>query len=110
MGTSQEEDGGEVATPPTIPPNQPSDVSVTSSFEKAPEDVSLPPNGNGPGDDLEKPRDAVESAPPAMHPEEGMRAWAVVAGAYCALFVSFGWINCTSSSSSSPRPNQGPPG
>ncbi|KAN0083543.1 Major facilitator superfamily domain containing protein [Elaphomyces granulatus] len=83
MGTSQEEDTGDVETPPTIPPNQPRDVSVSSSLKKGSEDVSLPPNENGP-----------ESALPAMHPQEGMRAWTVVAGAYCALFVSFGWINC----------------
>lgn len=31
---------------------------------------------------------------PASFPDGGTRAWMVVFGAVCCLFVSFGWINC----------------
>ncbi|KAG9231434.1 major facilitator superfamily domain-containing protein [Amylocarpus encephaloides] len=50
--------------------------------------------------DLEK--GAVVSQPaakpggvnPADFPDGGLEAWLVVAGGWCAMFVSFGWINC----------------
>lgn len=29
-------------------------------------------------------------------PDGGAQAWLVVLGAFCGLFVSFGWINCKS--------------
>lgn len=29
-------------------------------------------------------------------PDGGLEAWSVVAGSFCAVFASFGWINCTS--------------
>lgn len=32
--------------------------------------------------------------PPSMPPDGGWEAWLVVLGAFCSLFVSFGWINC----------------
>lgn len=28
-------------------------------------------------------------------PDGGLEAWSVVAGGFCAVFASFGWINCT---------------
>lgn len=31
---------------------------------------------------------------PADFPEGGRKAWSTVAGGWCCLFVSFGWINC----------------
>jgi hypothetical protein len=31
---------------------------------------------------------------PDLFPDGGVKAWLVVAGAFCCLFVSFGWINC----------------
>ena len=36
-----------------------------------------------------------ESKPPRQpsFPEGGARAWAVVAGAFCILFCTFGWMN-----------------
>lgn len=37
---------------------------------------------------------APEPAPPSMPPDGGWQAWLVVMGAFCSLFVSFGWINC----------------
>lgn len=42
--------------------------------------------------------DAVASGPPAPGPppDGGRQAWMAVVGAFCGLFVSFGWINCKS--------------
>ncbi|PGH26608.1 hypothetical protein AJ80_01737 [Polytolypa hystricis UAMH7299] len=31
---------------------------------------------------------------PSSFPDGGLEAWSVVVGSFCALFVSFGWINC----------------
>lgn len=38
------------------------------------------------------------AATPAIGPppDGGAQAWLVVLGAFCGLFVSFGWINCKS--------------
>ena len=32
---------------------------------------------------------------PADFPDGGLEAWLVVMGGFCAVFCSFGWINCT---------------
>ncbi|KAL2863151.1 putative MFS monocarboxylate transporter (Mct) [Aspergillus lucknowensis] len=56
--------------------------------------MSVPPS------DLEKPAPQEEPAPesmpwhPSQYPDGGLQAWLVVAGAFCCLFCSFGWINC----------------
>lgn len=41
---------------------------------------------------------SAPSRPPApgLPPDGGLQAWMVVVGAFCGLFVSFGWINCKS--------------
>ncbi|GAD94803.1 hypothetical protein PVAR5_3432 [Paecilomyces variotii No. 5] len=49
--------------------------------------------------DPEKAEQAPQNAtpvpsPPSMPPDGGWEAWLVVLGAFCSLFVSFGWINC----------------
>ncbi|KAK2777178.1 hypothetical protein FQN52_003203 [Onygenales sp. PD_12] len=48
--------------------------------------------------DAEKgqPTQAPPSNPmdPSSFPDGGLEAWTVVFGGFCALFVSFGWINC----------------
>jgi hypothetical protein len=31
---------------------------------------------------------------PNDFPDGGLQAWTVVAGGFCAIFCSFGWINC----------------
>jgi hypothetical protein len=31
---------------------------------------------------------------PSQFPDGGAKAWLVVAGGFCCLFCSFGWINC----------------
>lgn len=33
---------------------------------------------------------------PSTFPDGGLEAWLVVAGAFCGVFCSFGWINCVS--------------
>ena len=48
------------------------------------------------GDDGQ--RDAAPSPPvfdPRDNPDGGRDAWLVVLGAFCCMFCSFGWINCT---------------
>lgn len=37
---------------------------------------------------------AVNPMHPSQFPDGGRKAWTTVAGAWCCLFVSFGWINC----------------
>ncbi|KIW28242.1 uncharacterized protein PV07_07921 [Cladophialophora immunda] len=37
---------------------------------------------------------AVNPMDPSQFPEGGLKAWTVVFGAACGIFVSFGWINC----------------
>ncbi|KAE8163631.1 major facilitator superfamily domain-containing protein [Aspergillus tamarii] len=68
-----------------------------------------PPEGIQPGpptileDESSKTRDpeksgaTTQAAPakaPDAPPDGGLKAWMVVLGAFCGLFVSFGWINC----------------
>lgn len=38
----------------------------------------------------------IESITPSPDdfPDGGLQAWMVVAGGFCAIFCSFGWINC----------------
>jgi MFS family permease len=54
---------------------------------KAMEDIEnaprLPPPPSGPL--------AID---PSEFPDGGIKAWTVVLGSFCCLFVSFGWINC----------------
>ncbi|KAI9836008.1 MAG: hypothetical protein M1837_003542 [Sclerophora amabilis] len=39
--------------------------------------------------------DHISSAlDPSSYPDGGFEAWSVVAGGFCCLFCSFGWINC----------------
>jgi hypothetical protein len=48
--------------------------------------------------DPERAQDVPTASPVvSMPPDGGLQAWLVVAGGFCSLFVSFGWINCSSS-------------
>jgi hypothetical protein len=44
--------------------------------------------------DVEK-DEKVNPFSPQAYPDGGREAWLCVFGAWCCLFVSFGWINCT---------------
>ena len=49
--------------------------------------------------DNEDGRSPTKSVPvnpwdPSQFPDGGLAAWSVVAGAFCCVFCSFGWINC----------------
>ena len=50
------------------------------------------------GSDAEKaePAKSHTNVDPSAFPDGGLEAWLVVSGAFCCLFCSFGWINCTS--------------
>ncbi|KAI9697881.1 MAG: hypothetical protein M1820_007668 [Bogoriella megaspora] len=65
------------------------DATINTQVEQEPQGV------NG---DIEKGGLAAPAPPPALNPadfpEGGAKAWLVVAGGWCCLFVSFGWINC----------------
>lgn len=43
-------------------------------------------------------KESIQEAGPVTDfgppPDGGLEAWAVVAGGFCAVFASFGWINC----------------
>ena len=102
--------------------NQHATPSIDSSATNiAPSDISTPAMSDQVNDDLEKGNrtaepvdsekhdvnveplaeksEAVTPAPagspgPGPPPDGGLEAWMSVLGAFCGLFVSFGWINC----------------
>lgn len=55
---------------------------ATTPSLKPKDGLPSPPNG------LVKPDSGVEP------PEGGTKAWLSLIGAFCAMFVSFGWVNC----------------
>lgn len=79
---------------------------TTSSIQLGRDQEKTQPLENEPAEkfvqetrDPEKAEQVVENAAPvpppySMPPDGGWEAWLVVAGGFCALFVSFGWINC----------------
>ncbi|MCJ1376027.1 hypothetical protein MMC20_007265 [Loxospora ochrophaea] len=78
------------------PPNHLQDVEPVSAQTEA---NILPETAENPAEaDLEKAvsekKPAVGMIDPSSFPDGGFEAWMVVAGAFCCLFVSFGWINC----------------
>ncbi len=82
--------------PATSPKNH-HDLSPVTSKTDA---TMLPNVGDGSPSDLEQ---AVPEKPPvpsmtdpSSFPDGGLEAWLVVVGAFCCLFCSFGWINCSS--------------
>ena len=71
-------------------------VSVNGNIDP---EKGLPPSEKDEAQPVEK---SVAAGPapstPAIGPppDGGAQAWLVVLGAFCGLFVSFGWINCKS--------------
>lgn len=78
---------------------QPSNDSTTTVSAYGNQD---PEKGLGPEkDEVHPPAEKSFAAGPAPAtpaigppPDGGLQAWLVVLGAFCGLFVSFGWINC----------------
>ncbi|KAI9840705.1 MAG: hypothetical protein M1838_003939 [Thelocarpon superellum] len=55
------------------------------------------PEGLAAEGDVEQAREKAPMNPmmdPSSFPDGGLKAWSVVLGGFCCLFVSFGWINC----------------
>jgi hypothetical protein len=50
-------------------------------------------SGEEDGTNIEKPA-SPNPWDPSQFPDGGLKAWLVVAGAFCCIFCSFGWINC----------------
>jgi hypothetical protein len=59
---------------------------------------SLPLSESSGPKDIEKaaiiPADPPTTAATSPPPDGGLEAWLVVAGGFCTVFASFGWINC----------------
>jgi MFS family permease len=68
-----------------------SSPSSTADLEK----LNPPENSSSDVDskeDIPPPKPAGPN--PADFPDGGLRAWTVVAGSWCCMFASMGWINC----------------
>lgn len=64
-------------------------------------------NGEPPSEKSEVVAPAPAGPPgPGPPPDGGAEAWMSVLGAFCGLFVSFGWINCMWSMSSNRHQHQ----
>jgi hypothetical protein len=61
-----------------------------------PPDSSSPQNStpNLQSPDLEKSAKPLAASVPGPPPDGGLQAWLAVAGGFCIVFASFGWINC----------------
>lgn len=65
---------------------------VTREMEKSSTPISPPPADVASSGNSDQ--EAVKSAPTLQPPDQGIAAWTTVAGGFCLLFVSFGWISC----------------
>lgn len=74
----------------TLPVDRPQDYDGEDSARgrKVDRDLELQPEPET--------KQKLESTGPNPNdsPDGGLEAWFVVAGAFCAVFCSFGWINC----------------
>lgn len=69
-----------------MPAQQDSDLNPANPDDKA---------GNGYLSTEKQDESATPATPePGPPPDGGAKAWSTVLGAFCGLFVSFGWINC----------------
>ncbi|KAF5664981.1 monocarboxylate transporter [Fusarium heterosporum] len=55
------------------------------------EDGAAPPDQSTEQESVQEKAPTTDFGPP---PDGGLEAWSVVAGGFCAVFASFGWINC----------------
>ncbi|KAL3459391.1 riboflavin transporter MCH5 [Aspergillus heterothallicus] len=71
--------------------------SSPTDMEKHTSQSHRPPRANRESDKASS-QDILPSEPTAPDPTDipdgGLRAWAVVAGSWCCMFASMGWINC----------------
>jgi hypothetical protein len=75
-----------------------SNNTSSMSFEKPSREDDRPSDENHTRPDIMvSPESSAKTISPPVDapPDGGLRAWLVVAGAFCSMFVSFGWINCT---------------
>ncbi|KAK5136692.1 hypothetical protein LTR08_002345 [Meristemomyces frigidus] len=74
---------------------------MTSSYATSTDAMAVEPTKT-PAEAHEKPSDAKQDPAsdlispfhPSQYPDGGRQAWLCVAGGFCCLFCSFGWINC----------------
>jgi hypothetical protein len=84
---------GTTQLPGTTQLEQQPEMNEKSSIESMPTSET----SNTSPDDIENSTtppaqpDTTSSSPP---PDGGLEAWLVVAGGFCTVFASFGWINC----------------
>jgi hypothetical protein len=62
--------------------------------EAVPSDDDDMEKGNTSYDDDENQMHISSGPDPAAFPDGGFQAWLAVAGGFCTIFASFGWINC----------------
>ncbi|KAJ5574608.1 monocarboxylate permease [Penicillium hetheringtonii] len=67
-----------------------SDQQKTTELVNSESPDSIPNLSEKPGQTAGPPA----PSPPGPPPDGGLQAWLTVLGAFCGLFVSFGWINC----------------
>lgn len=94
-------------TPGSMPSSDQSSLASHEPIEKDEPDQELDKKDIDPDTDLQKrdleaaPNAPETSQPPVTDfgppPDGGLEAWLVVAGGFCTVFASFGWINCRSS-------------
>ena len=77
------------------PPSSSSSLKADGAEQPLDADIekSAPSGGNS---DNEKIGVVPTGQDPSVFPDGGFDAWFAVAGGFCMIFVSFGWINCVS--------------
>jgi hypothetical protein len=68
------------------------------SLESIPDSNPAPLTTQSATPDTEKaPQEKLDRNDPGPPPDGGFEAWLVIAGGFCTVFASFGWINCKKS-------------
>lgn len=71
------------------------DGNKKNSLESIPDSLhATPAPGNGIPDLEKSPQAELDPNDLGPPPDGGFEAWLVVAGGFCTVFASFGWINC----------------
>jgi hypothetical protein len=73
---------------------KPLDMDVEKSAPSNDNNNNNNDNNNSNNNNIEK-NDAIpRGQDPSVFPDGGFEAWFAVAGGFCTIFASFGWINC----------------